>query len=76
MFIAIGYLVVLFSVFGGYVLSGGSLGPLWQPTELLIIGGAGVGAFIAANNRKAMMGVLRSASRLKRSTKYNKATYV
>ena len=76
MFIAIGYIVVLLSVFGGYVLSGGSLGPLWQPTELLIIGGAGVGAFIAANNRKTMMGVLRSASRLKRSTKYNKATYV
>lgn len=76
MFIAIGFVVVLCSVFGGYVLSGGSLGPLWQPTELLIIGGAGVGAFIAANSSKAMRGTFKAASRLKLSTKYNKELYL
>jgi chemotaxis protein MotA len=75
-FIAIGFLIVLSSVFGGYVLSGGSLGPLWQPTELLIIGGAGIGAFIAANSRKSIMGTLKAASRLKLSTKYSKDLYI
>ena len=50
MLIVSGLIVVLLSVFGGFVLSGGALGPLYQPTELLMIAGAGVGAFIAANN--------------------------
>ncbi|MCL7929270.1 flagellar motor stator protein MotA [Halomonas llamarensis] len=76
MLISLGYLVVLFSVFGGYVLAGGSLGPLFQPTELLMIGGAGVGAFIAANNGKALKATFKIFSKLKRTKKYNKAMYM
>ena len=73
MLIPLGYLVVLLSVFGGYVMAGGSLGPLFQPLELLIIGGAGVGAFIAANNGKAIKATFKILPRLKRTKKYNKA---
>lgn len=76
MLIAIGFVVVLFSVFGGYVLAGGALGPIFQPLELLIIGGAGIGAFIAANNGKAIKATLQSVKRFKRSTKYNSDTYL
>lgn len=54
MLVIIGYVVVLATVFGGFVLSGGNLASLFQPTELLIIGGAGVGAFIVGNNGKAI----------------------
>ena len=46
MFIIIGFIVVIGSVLGGFVLSHGKLGALWQPYELLIIGGAAVGAFL------------------------------
>ncbi|GAB2798063.1 flagellar motor stator protein MotA [Halomonas shantousis] len=76
MFILIGLVIVTLSVFGGFVLAGGSLGPLFQPTEFLMIGGAAVGAFIAANNGKAMKATLQSVSKLKRTTKYNKAMYM
>lgn len=76
MLIAIGFVVVLFSVFGGYVLAGGALGPIFQPLELLIIGGAGIGSFIAANNGKAIKATLQSVKRFKRSTKYNNETYL
>ncbi|GEN27948.1 flagellar motor protein MotA [Halovibrio variabilis] len=76
MLIPIGYIVVLLSVFGGYVLAGGSLGPLYQPLELLIIGGAGVGAFIAGNNIKAIKAAFKVLPRLKRAKKYNKALYM
>ncbi len=76
MLIPIGYLVVIFSVFGGFALSGGHLGPLFQPTEFLIIGGAGIGAFIAANNGKAIKSTFRIFSRLRRSNKYDKALYM
>lgn len=76
MLIALGLTVVLLSVFGGFVLSGGSLGPLYQPTEFLMIGGAGIGAFIAANNGKAIRATLSAVSRFRRSTKYDKALYM
>jgi len=74
--IPLGYVIVLLSVFGGYVLAGGSLGPLYQPLELLIIGGAGVGAFIAANNGKAIKATFKILPRLKRAKKYNKELYM
>ena len=76
MLIPLGYVIVLLCVFGGYVLAGGSLGPLYQPLELLIIGGAGVGAFIAANNGKAIKATFKLLPRLKGTKKYNKAFYM
>ncbi len=50
MLIILGYIVVLGSVLGGYLMVGGHLGALYQPSELLIIGGAGFGAFLVGNN--------------------------
>lgn len=76
MLILLGYIVVLLSVFGGYVLAGGSLGPLFQPLELLMIGGAGVGAFLASNNGKAIKATFKIMPKLKRTKKYNKAMYM
>ncbi|MDI5935181.1 flagellar motor stator protein MotA [Halomonas kalidii] len=76
MLIPLGYIVVILCVFGGFVLAGGNLGPLYQPTEFLMIGGAGVGAFIAANNGKAIKASFRIFPRLRRSKKYDKALYM
>ena len=76
MLIALGFLVVTFSVFGGFALAGGQLGPIWQPLEILMIGGAGVGAFIAANNGKAIKATFNITKKLKATTKYNKAVYM
>lgn len=49
MFVLIGWVIVTVSVLGGYVALGGKLAVLYQPFELVIIGGSGVGAFITAN---------------------------
>ncbi len=49
MFVIIGWVVVVSCVLGGYVLAGGTLGVLWQPFEVVIIAGAGIGAFVTAN---------------------------
>ncbi len=49
MFLIIGLVVVLGSVIGGYVMHHGKLAVLWQPTEFIIILGAGIGALIMAN---------------------------
>lgn len=50
MLFAVGVLVVLGSVAGGYIWHGGILGVLWQPAELLIILGAAFGAFLISNS--------------------------
>lgn len=45
----IGIVIVLSTVFGGYMLMGGSFAVLWQPIEVLIIAGAGLGALVLGN---------------------------
>jgi chemotaxis protein MotA len=47
--ILIGFVVIFGCVLGGYMAMGGHLEVLMQPWELVIIGGAGVGAFLIAN---------------------------
>ncbi len=46
MLIIVGFIVVIGSVLGGYVLEGGAIMALWQPLELLIICGAALGSLI------------------------------
>jgi len=46
----VGVIVVIASVAGGYMLHGGILMLLWQPTEIIIIVGAAFGAFLIANS--------------------------
>jgi chemotaxis protein MotA len=74
--VIIGYIVVLASVFGGFVLEEGHLAALFQPVELLMIGGAGVGAFVVGNDGKAIMATVRELPKLLRSSKHDKALYM
>jgi chemotaxis protein MotA len=46
MLLIVGSLIVIGSVAGGYLMHGGVLEVLWQPTELLIIGGAALGSLL------------------------------
>jgi chemotaxis protein MotA len=71
-----GYFVVLVSVFGGFALAGGHLGALFQPVELLIIGGAGVGAFFVGNNAKAIKATLKVLPTVLKSSAYTKELYM
>jgi chemotaxis protein MotA len=52
MWAIIGYVIIIFCVFGGFAMAGGHLAVLFQPIELLIILGAAVGAFVIANGLK------------------------
>jgi chemotaxis protein MotA len=74
--IIVGCLVTLLSVFGGYALEGGHLGALVQPIELLMIAGAGLGAFILGNGTKAIRSTLKVIPRLFRGSRYDKALYM
>ena len=41
MLIIVGAVIVLGSVVGGYLMAGGAMGVLMQPSEFVVIGGAG-----------------------------------
>ncbi len=56
MLIIVGSIVVTLCVFGGFAIHGGNVLTLWQPNELLIIGGAGVGAMLTS----APIGVIKA----------------
>ena len=76
MLVLVGYLVVVGSVLGGYALAGGHMGALFQPLELLIIGGAALGSFVVSNNIKVLKAVFRSLPGLLKGSKYTKARYM
>lgn len=76
MLVIIGYVVVLASVFGGFVLEGGHLAALVQPIELLMIGGAACGSFFVGNSGKAIKATLKSLPSLLKGSKYTKNLYM
>lgn len=53
----VGILVVMVCVFGGFVMANGKLVALWQPAEILIIVGAGLGALIMGNSTAVLKGI-------------------
>ncbi len=78
MFAAIGMVVLLVMVFGGFVISGGSIGVILHalPIEMLVIGGAAVGATITGNSGadiKALGGGLAKAFK---GPKYKKQDFL
>ena len=74
--VLVGYLIVLASVFGGFAMAGGHLAALFQPIELLMIGGAAVGAFVVGNNTKAIKTTIAAIPSLFRGSSYTQARYL
>jgi chemotaxis protein MotA len=76
MLVLVGSLVVISCVLGGYLLSHGHILALWQPYELMIIGGGSVGAFLSANPAKIVKEALSGIAGLVKGPKYRKQDYV
>ena len=75
MFIIIGLIIVFGCVIGGFLMINGPLGVLVQPSEFVVIGGAVIGATIAANPLKFLMQILSALPRALKGSPYNKAAY-
>jgi len=76
MLLIIGTVVVIASVLGGFVLSHGHVVALWQPFELLIIGGAAFGGFLISNPMKVVKDVFTGIIAVLKGPKYKKQNYL
>ncbi|MCE5281811.1 MAG: flagellar motor stator protein MotA [Deltaproteobacteria bacterium] len=76
MFVIVGCLIVLCSVVGGYLLEHGNLSVLFQPVEVLIIGGAAVGGFLISSPMKVVKATLSSVLGVISHAPYSKQDYI
>jgi chemotaxis protein MotA len=76
MLIIAGFIVVILSVVGGYIASHGKLAALWQPFELVIIGGAALGAFLAGTPIKTVKQTLGAVVGVLKGPRYKAKDYL
>ena len=76
MFVAIGIVVVLAAIGVGYVMEHGHFSVLFQPAELVIIGGAAFGTFIIASSKKTVSLTIKALTGIFGSHELDKKAYV
>ncbi|MEW6761767.1 MAG: flagellar motor stator protein MotA [Pseudomonadota bacterium] len=76
MLVIIGYIVVCACVFGGFAMAGGHMASLWQPIELLMIGGAAVGAFFVGNTMKSVKATVKALPTVFKGSHYTRDMYM
>ncbi len=77
MFGIVGIVVILVMVFGGFVIHGGNLEPILHalPFEMIMIGGAAVGAFLVSNDLPSVKHTLRDMGKVFKGVKWKPADY-
>jgi chemotaxis protein MotA len=77
MFGIIGIVVILVMVFGGFILHGGNLTPILHalPFEMIMIGGAAVGAFLVSNDLAAVKHTIRDIGKVFKGPTWKAADY-
>ena len=78
MFVIVGWLVVLGCVFGVFIAHGGNIEVILHalPFEMLTIGGATAGAFLANNQMKVIKATMKGLGSCFKGSKYSKARYM
>lgn len=76
MLFIIGLIIVFASVIIGYLMHYGDLMILWQPNELVIIIGAGIGASIISNPPSVLKRSIKSLKYLFKGSPYNRDDYL
>jgi chemotaxis protein MotA len=77
MFGIIGIAVIFIMVFGGYLLAGGKMGIILKtlPFEMIMIGGAALGAFLLSNDASSVKQTLRDVGKVFKGPKWKRADY-
>ena len=78
MLVIVGYLIAMGCIFGGFMLHGGNIMVVLHalPTEIMVIGGGALGAFIVNNQPKVLKATLKAVPAALKGSKYTKARYM
>ncbi|BDC51977.1 flagellar motor stator protein MotA [Bryobacterales bacterium F-183] len=76
MFVIVGILVVIGGIIGGYLMEHGELAVLWQPAEVVIIGGAALGTLLIANPLPTVIALFKSVLGALKPSPYNQKFYL
>lgn len=73
----VGIVIIFAMVFGGYVLAGGKLGIILGslPFEMMMIGGAAIGAFVIANDGASVLHTLKDVAKVFKGPKWRHGDY-
>ncbi|WP_067515233.1 flagellar motor stator protein MotA [Endozoicomonas ascidiicola] len=71
----IGLLILLGSIFGGFLIAGGEMAAIWQPAEILMIAGGAFGAFLIANPMVIVKATGRHLMYMAKGTGFNRAYF-
>jgi chemotaxis protein MotA len=78
MYAAIGIVILIVMVFGGFAFTGGALGPVLEalPHEMLIIGGAAIGALVTGNSLHGLKGIGSGFVKVFKGPKHTKQDHI
>ncbi len=76
MFVIIGILVVIGAVIGGFLMAGGKLAVLLQPSEFVTIIGAAIGSLLISSPLSLLKKIFKSLPQLLKSEHYSKQDYL
>ncbi|MGO9110643.1 MAG: flagellar motor stator protein MotA [Thermoguttaceae bacterium] len=75
MLVIAGLVVVVGCVLAGFVWSGGKIPALIHPSEILVIGGAAMGARMVMSPKKVLIDLIRGVLQCFKGTPFNKGAY-
>jgi chemotaxis protein MotA len=77
MFGIVGIVVILVMVFGGFIIHGGNMAPILEalPFEMIMIGGAAVGAFLVSNDLAAVKHTAKDVGKVFKGPKWKPEDY-
>jgi chemotaxis protein MotA len=78
MFPVIGLVILILMVFGGFIITGGDIGPVLHalPHEMLIIGGAAVGAIVTGNSGAHLKALGGGFAKVFKGPRYKKQDFL
>jgi chemotaxis protein MotA len=75
MIVILGALIVLGSVLGGFLMAGGNAWALLHLSELIIIGGAALGALVLMSPKRVLIDLFKQAFAVLKGSPYSRAAY-
>lgn len=76
LFTIIGIVLVMVSTLLGYIMHGGNFAILIQINEFIILGGCGIGSFLAGNGMKCLTASIKAVMGLLKPDPYTKTAYM